>query len=1126
MVEQEAVNFEVAGSSPAPGAMKIKECPRGRFLLNKKVRILMYNLGMSGIREVRARGRREGFFARFLERGGKFRLDFRREDEARRKEIRERYGVHFQILLKIIFRGRGGGVREKIEAILATLYLEGKLEAGERILVEEGMFEKNLEEERKIFREAIEELEEIERDLAEIYEEERVISGNRVEFFAREKEKRLEQFFDGEGREEFQGKSAEEYFYSEFLVPAILEKGGREEDIIPQLLFSSLIERETDKRRVDFFVSDGKKGLVIEIDDSTHEGSEEKDMARNRLLGSYGIRVLRIKIGGLKRRGVLEKRLRKALEGFYETESQERAEEGEKPREGARKASGRILIKKKDGKEEVLYEEIRFLYEILSFKVRVFSEMPEIKITEKKRDCIKNLFRIIFGHAEFREGQEAAILRTLEGKDSIVLLPTGSGKSAIYQFLALILPGVGMIVEPLRSLMEDQVENLKKRGIEAAVNLSEEGGRNLKEENFRLLEKGAFFLVYSTPERLQMSEFRKVLKKAKSEGVIFGLVALDEAHSVSEWGHDFRVAYLNLAETAREILRFKEKKPVILALTGTASDSVLKDMVLDLKISETGVIQPETFDRPEIHYRVLEAVEGEKKEKLEEILAEEERPGIIFCVYKTENTEYGVDTVYQELLDGGEEGVVRYYATDGERRKMEENAAAFREDRAGLMVATKAFGMGIDKENVRFTVHYGIPNSIEAYYQEAGRAGRDGKRAMSYIILTNDAPERNVELISGADLGLLKRTLNQKSKLNNDDVNRVLFLHQKSYDKRMFLREARRVLGLIREFKIGEKKIAAETRLEFEWIQKVLYRLKILSVISDYTISNYANNEFNLVGQNFDAKRIVLAYGEYVARYQEGQAKSEMNKIKRQVFRDKKEFILAVLEILVDFTDGIFEASRRRAILNMLQLAAEGAKIRDKEEQDRVIRTKILDYLGNTHQELLGKILADKKFIQEAVEAIKKVRLLEQNKLFGEIKRSLQAYPEHPGLLIVSGFLEAVGTEGEAKHAANEILAARQNAIEKYGVSEEEFLAAILEAVKGSYMKAGEEKKFRGFIEELGKGLFREKKAGEEEFRLELMEILPERFTYLFGAEFLVENLVKTLSRVKIERRNLWTGKN
>ncbi len=1083
----------------------------------------MYNLGMSGIREVRARGKREGFSSRFFQRGGKFRLDFRREGEKRREKIRKRYGVHFQILLKVIFRGRGGGVKERIEAILVTLYSEGKLGTGERILVEEGMFGRNSEEGRGIFREALEELEEIEGDLAEIYEEKKVISGNEVEFFSREEEEKLEQFFDGEGREEFSGKSAEEYFYSEFLVSAVLEKGGREEDIIPQLLFSSLVEREVDKRRVDFFISDGKKGLVVEIDDSTHEGSEEKDMARNRLLGSYGVRILRVKTGGLKRRGVLEKRLRKALEGFYEKESQERAEEGEKSREGARRASGRILVEKRDGKEEILYQEIRFPYEILSFRAIFSGEAPKIKITEKKRRCIKNLFRIIFGHEEFREGQEEAILRTLERKDSVVLLATGSGKSVIYQFLGLISFGVAMIIEPLRSLMEDQVENLKKRGIEAVVNLSEEGGRNLKEENFQLLERGAFSLVYSTPERLQMSDFRRVLRRAKEKGVIFSIVALDEAHSVSEWGHDFRIPYLNLAETARKILKVKERKPVILALTGTASDLVLKDMVRDLKIPETGIIQPETFDRAEIHYRVLEAEGGEKYPILKEILdgEEEEKTGIVFCVYKTDNTEFGVDAVYERLIDEGEEEVVRYYATDRERRKMRENAEAFREDRARLMIATKAFGMGIDKGNVRFTVHYGIPNSIEAYYQEAGRAGRDGERAMSYIILTNDAPERNAELILKADLRDLKRVINQKSKLNNDDVNRVLFLHQRSYDRRAILREAKKVLEKMGEIRAGEKRIAAENRLEFEWMQKVLYRFKILSIISDYTISSYANNEFNLVEQDFDARRIVLVYGEYVKQYQEGQAKAEMNKIKRQVYRDKREFILAILEVLVDFTDGVFEASRRRAIYNMLQLAAEGAKIRDREEQDRVIRTKILDYLGNTYQELLEKILKDKKFIQEAVETIKKVRLLEQNKLFGGVKRSLQAYPEHPGLLIASGFLAAMGTEGEAEGAVSEILAAKENAIEKYGVMPEEFFGAVLEAVRGSYMKAGDERKYRRFIEGLAREVFL-----EEEFRLEMMEILPERFTYLFGAGFLVENLVKTLSRVKIEKRNLWTGKN
>ena len=744
-----------------------------------------------------------------------------------------------------------------------------------------------------------------------------------------------------------------------------------------------------------------------------------------------------------------------------------------------------------------------------------------IKITEKKRKCIKNLFRIIFGYDEFREGQEEAILRTLEGKDSVVLLPTGSGKSAIFQFLSLILPGVGIVIEPLKSLMEDQVQNLRKRGIETAVNLSGSERRGKKEENFRLLEEGAFSLVYLTPERLQMSDFRKTLERAKEKGVGFSLIALDEAHCVSEWGHDFRVSYLNLTETARKLLGFREEKPRILALTGTASDLVLKDIIRELNLPEDGIIQPETFDRPEIHYRILEAERGEKFPVLREILDEEgeSRAGIVFCVYKTDNTEFGVDAVYNKLLSEGREKVARYYSADKEARGMKENAEAFRENRVNLMIATKAFGMGIDKRNVRFTVHYGIPSSIEAFYQEAGRAGRDGRRAMSYLILSNDSPERNAELTSDISIADLRRELNRGKRFNQDDVSRVLFLHQRNYNKAEILNAARRILDLIGEFRAGEKKIAVENRFEFVRAQKVLYRLRLINIISDYTISNYANNEFKVDVQEFDAKKILLTYGEFVSRYQEGQARYEMNKIKRQVYRGRKEFILAVLETLIDFSNGIFERSRRRAIFNMLQLAAEGAKIREKDAQDRFVRAKILDYLGNSFKELLEKILKDKKFIQEAILALKRIRYSEQNKLLSEVKRSLQVYPDHPGLLIVLGGLEAISPDGDFSKAAEEILIAEKNAIEKYGILEAEFSERILEIIQIIYGRAKNEAGFREFVERISRGR-------DEELKLRLIEILPERYLYLLEAEFLVLEVAKSLERVRIEKRDLWTGKN
>ena len=344
----------------------------------------------------------------------------------------------------------------------------------------------------------------------------------------------------------------------------------------------------------------------------------------------------------------------------------------------------------------------------------------------------KELLRRVFGYEDFRSGQETLIDGVLSGRDVFGIMPTGGGKSMCYQLPGLMLPGVTLVISPLISLMRDQVLALKAAGVPAAYINSTLNGAQMQAV-YRNLRAGQYKIVYVAPERLDYPGFGSL-----SEKLNISFVAVDEAHCISQWGQDFRPSYLRILQYVEALPR----RPVLGAFTATATAEVQKDILRILKLKNP--VQIVTgFDRPNLYFDVLHPENGKDKELLRLLSARKRKSGIVYCA-----TRKKVESVC-ELLQSHGYSATRYHA-GLEEQERSANQEDFLFDRKSIMVATNAFGMGIDKSNVSFVIHYNMPKSIEAYYQEAGRAGRDGSEADCILLYSGADVHTARFLISNA----------------------------------------------------------------------------------------------------------------------------------------------------------------------------------------------------------------------------------------------------------------------------------------------------------------------------------------------------------------------------------------
>ncbi|HIF9118135.1 TPA: ATP-dependent DNA helicase RecQ [Photobacterium damselae] len=342
----------------------------------------------------------------------------------------------------------------------------------------------------------------------------------------------------------------------------------------------------------------------------------------------------------------------------------------------------------------------------------------------------QTLLEDVFGYQQFRDGQQDIITTALNRSDSLVIMPTGGGKSLCYQIPALLLDGLTLVISPLISLMKDQVDQLVANGIQAAC-IHSALTRDEIETVFSQLESGELKLLYVSPERVLMRDFIARLQQVK-----LALLAVDEAHCISQWGHDFRPEYAELGQLKQMFAPLP-----VMALTATADETTRQDIISRLALEQPH-IHLGSFDRPNIRYTLLEKYKP-LSQLLSYLASVRGQCGIIYC-----NSRKRVEQICEKLCENGLRAAA-YHAgmSVNDRSYVQE---AFQRDDIHIVVATVAFGMGINKPNVRFVIHHDIPRNIESYYQETGRAGRDG------------LPAEAVLLYDPADMAWLRRCLDEK----------------------------------------------------------------------------------------------------------------------------------------------------------------------------------------------------------------------------------------------------------------------------------------------------------------------------------------------------------------------------
>ena len=690
--------------------------------------------------------------------------------------------------------------------------------------------------------------------------------------------------------------------------------------------------------------------------------------------------------------------------------------------------------------------------------------------SEDMEAALTEVLQAVFAKESFREGQLEALVEVMEGRDCTVLLPTGGGKSLIYQMAGICKPGRTIVIDPLIALIEDQQRGLAEHGIDKVVGFSSfQVAQGRLDALLRQVTSGDALFIFVAPERFQQRRFRDSIKSL-TQATPINLAVIDEAHCVSEWGHQFRTSYLTLGRVLRDVCKDAlDSSPPLLALTGTASRAVLKDVLTQLAIStesERSIVRTASFDRPELKMatrqcspsdspavltgslRALPSQFGVPATEFFRPQAERTFSGLLFCPHV--NGQYGIVELQRAsasvvgfqpaIYSGGSPRERRrpiYSSSDWEQKKRE-FAENFKSNRIPLLVSTNAFGMGIDKPNIRYVLHYGLPGSIEAYYQEVGRAGRDQGKAVCLLIWNEHERARSDRLtITDGGLEAVRHEHTSIRRADDDSITQQLyFLLDTFKGVDVELAEVERVVD-DGEFlpNLGHRRtieLAKGTDEEADQRERALYRLMLLGVVEDYLVES----TFVVNLASVSSGGIADALAGFVRRTDPGSQRPAVNEFVAQAnIMDTREAVSRGARVLITFIYDVIVESRRRSLREMYVAARDASPDADG------LRDRVLDYLtrGDISPVLEALIESAEFDYGKWDQELSKLEGVEDaRELRGSSARLLASSPFNPGLLYARAYSEMIHPEGDLQDFVANLETSLSSARERYGVSEAE----------------------------------------------------------------------------------------